>query len=119
MEDFTIPPEKHLEAVLQMDGFTVIVALQDGKVVGGLTAHTLQQYYTTLPQLYIYDVGVTPSFHRQGIGKALMETICSYAKENGFENLYVEAELEDDHAVEFYRSTGGKETKVVMFTYQP
>jgi ribosomal protein S18 acetylase RimI-like enzyme len=117
MEDFILPSETHLEKVLQKEGFIIMVAITNEEVVGGLTAYTLPRYYAEAPILYIYDLGVLPSFQRKGIGKLLMKAILKEAKANGIEEVYVEADLEDDHAIEFYRSTGGVEKNVVMFDY--
>jgi hypothetical protein len=44
MKGFKMPCEKYLQALLAKEDFFVFVALLEEKVVGGLTAYTLQQY---------------------------------------------------------------------------
>jgi len=117
MENFRIPDENHLQNLLSTDNFHVFVSLVDNQVVGGLTAYTLEQYYSERPLVYIYDLAVQTRYQRQGIGKMLMAAINQYCREAGMEEVFVQADEVDDHAIEFYRSTGGIAEKVVHFYY--
>jgi len=117
MEGFQMPDENHLQQLLEKDSFHVFVALVDNKVVGGLTAYTLQQYYSQRPLVYIYDLAVQTHHQRQGIGKMLMARINQYCQEMGMEEVFVQADEVDVHAIEFYRATGGIAEKVVHFYY--
>jgi aminoglycoside 3-N-acetyltransferase I len=117
MEDFQMPDEKNLQQLLARDSFHVFVALIDNQVVGGLTAYTLEQYYSQRPLVYIYDLAVQTRYQRQGIGKRLMASINQYCRETGMEEVFVQADEVDTHAIEFYRSTGGIAEKVVHFYY--
>jgi ribosomal protein S18 acetylase RimI-like enzyme len=93
------------------------VALLEEKVVGGLTAYTLQQYYSERPLVYIYDLAVLSHYQRQGIGKLLMEEITAFCKGIGMEEVFVQADQVDQHAIEFYQATGGIAEQVVHFYY--
>jgi len=95
----------------------VFVALLDNKVVGGLTSYIMQQYYSTSPLVYIYDLAVKTELQRQGIGKMLIEGNNSYCKNIGAEAVMVQADEVDDYAIEFYRSTGATGIKVIHFDY--
>lgn len=117
MENFQMPDENYLQELLAKDSFFVFVALVEEKVVGGLTAYTLPQYYSQSPLVYIYDLAVQTQWQRQGIGKQLISGIIHYCKEIGAEEVFVQAEEEDVHAVEFYHSTGARAEKVVHFYY--
>lgn len=113
-----IPPEDYLAKLLSKADFLVFVAKKNDEVVGGLTVYILHQYYSEKPLAYIYDVGVSPSFQRQGIGKNLIAAVNSYCQKNNFEAAYVEAELEDAEAIQFYKNTNfSTETGAVHFTY--
>jgi aminoglycoside 3-N-acetyltransferase I len=108
----------HLSNLLSNPNFLVFVAINDGVVIGGLTVYVLHQYYSEKPLAYIYDVGVAPSFQGQGTGKSLILAVCTYCKEHGFEDAYVEAEFEDVNAVNFYRKTNfTEELQAIHFTY--
>ena len=117
MENFKIPAEKHLEGLLEKEDFMVFVALSGKQVVGGLTAYTLRPYYTEFPQVYIYDLAVKTEFQRQGIGKKLMAGIIDFCKVEGMDEIFVQADREDGHAIDFYRSTGGIPEDVIHFSY--
>lgn len=118
MKDFKRPTEKHLLGLLEKEDFLVFVAISDRQVIGGLTAYTLGQYYTELPQVYIYDLAVKTEFQRQGIGKKIRDAIIDFCKNMGMDEVFVQADLEDRHAIDFYRSTGGRAEKVIHFSYQ-
>lgn len=118
MKDLVVPPEDHLQDLLADDKFMVFVALnEDLKVVAGLTAYTLTQYYSTKPLVYIFDLAVSVPLQRKGIGKNLIAEINRYCKESGMEEVFVQADIADDYAVDFYRSTGGIPESVIHFTY--
>lgn len=117
MENFSMPRPDYLQQQLTKSGFFVFVAMLNNKVAGGLTAYTLHQYYSTSPIVYIYDLAVKPSFQRQGIGKLLISVINAYCKELGMEEVFLEATQADNHAINFYRSTGAREDQVVHFYY--
>jgi len=117
MHNFKMPEEKYLRKLLSKENFFVFVALLENKVIGGLTAYTLDQYYSTKPLVYIFDLAVNREFQRQGIGKNLISKINTYCKEAGVEEVFVQADLVDDYALDFYRSTGGIPEDVVHFTY--
>lgn len=117
MKDFNMPGKDYLSGLLQQQGFFVFVALTDEKVTGGLTAYSLHQYYSTKPLMYVYDLAVLKRFQRQGIGKTLMNNLTTYCKNMGMEEVFVQADEEDGHALDFYRSTGAVGEKVVHFYY--
>ena len=105
MKNFNIPDDNHLLILLEKSDFFALVAEIDNKIIGGLTVYVLNQYYSFKPLAYIYDVGILNNYQRKGIGKKLISYLTSYCKENGFEEAYVEAELEDVNAINFYKTT--------------
>ena len=117
MVDFSMPPRDYLLQLLSKDTFSVFVAMSDDKVIGGLTAYTLETYYTKGSYLYIYDLAVLGKFQWQGIGKKLMKAVIEHYRETSVEEVFVQADMVDDYAVDFYRSTGGREENVVSFSY--
>ena len=113
-----VPDNNHLSRLLSNSGFMVFVVKLNGEVAGGLTVYVLQSYYHAKPTAYIYDVGITPAFQGQGLGKALISEVCKFCKQHGFEVAYVEAESDDHDAVNFYRKTAfSKQMNATHFTY--
>lgn len=118
MKDLAIPTENYLKELLQRNDFMAFVASANSEIVGGLTCYVLNQYYSTKPLAYIYDLAVKTDFQRQGTGRKLISAVKEYCGGNGFEEVFVQADEVDDYALEFYRSTGiTKEEKVRHFYY--
>lgn len=113
-----ISDHNQLQKLLSNPDFLVFVVRQNGKVIGGLTIYVLHRYYSTKLVAYIYDMGISPEYQRQGLGKALIAEVCKYCKENGFEDAYVEAEMDDIDAVNFYKKTNySSKMNAIHFTY--
>lgn len=117
MEDLQMPENEYLRGQLLKGDFLVFVARAGNKVVGGLTAYTWHQYYSKTTQVYIYDLAVKSTMQRKGIGKLLISAIRDYCKNIGVGEMYVQADKVDDHAIDFYHSTGGTEREVIHFNY--
>jgi aminoglycoside 3-N-acetyltransferase I len=116
--DEPIANDEQLGKLLTNPDFLVFVVLLNNEVVGGLTIYILHRYYGTKPIAYIYDVGISPDFQGQGLGKALISEVCNFCKQNDFEDAYVEAESDDIDAVSFYRKTKfSSEMNAIHFTY--
>ncbi len=118
-EAFESPPQSYLAGMLEMKNFMVVVAKKGDIVVGGLTVYVLQHYTTIKPIAYLYDLAVSKTHQREGIGKKLIEYTTAYCKDLGFEELFVQVHLSDVEAIEFYRATHfDDEQGVLHFTYQ-
>lgn len=118
MKDFVMPPEEHLQQLLKKSGFFAMVAEAEGKIVGGLTVYVFDQYYSTKPLAYIFDLAIDRKFQRKGIGSKLIEDVVRHCKSKGFQEVFVQADRVDDYALKFYRSTRpGMEEDVIHYTY--
>lgn len=117
MESFPLPGEDYLRALLQRDGLIFLVGILEEKVVGGLTAHVLPSVYDETAEIYIYDLAVRPVFQRRGIGRQLLSALSDYGKAQRYREIFVQADLVDQHALDFYQATGGQAESVVHFTY--
>lgn len=98
--------------------FVAIAAVSENEVVGGLTAYELPMVYAEYSEIFLYDLAVKAEYQRMGIGKGLIQGLKEYCIKNGIKEFFVMAHEEDEHAIEFYRSTGGKSEKVVSFLYE-
>ncbi|PRD47996.1 AAC(3)-I family aminoglycoside 3-N-acetyltransferase [Sphingobacterium haloxyli] len=118
MKSFNMPNVEHLHFLLAKEEFHAFVALDDSCVIGGLTAYTLNQYYSTKPLAYIFDLAVLRTHQRQGLGKELIQQTKVYFKQQGFEEVFVQADNADEYAVDFYRKTyPAQEENVFHFSY--
>lgn len=117
MENAETAIGSYLEDLLANPGFIVFVAMQNQEVVGGLTAHVLPMVYACRSEVYLYDIGVKAQFLRKGAGRKLISSLIAYCSQKGINEIFVDADERDRHAVDFYQATGGKALKVVNFTY--
>lgn len=115
--DFSMPPTKHLQSLLENDQLIFYTALSGNTVAGGLTAHVLPSVYFPASELYIYDLAVRTEYQRKGIGRQLIQELKTYAEACGHREVFVQAEQVDQHALDFYQAIGGQPQKVVHFTY--
>lgn len=110
--------DTHLRALLSTRSFIALAAFVENKVVGGLTAYELPMYQTDSSEILVYDLAVRPDYQRRGIGKQLLQYLKKYGSVSGIQAFFVLVHEEDEHAVEFYRATGGKGEKVINFVYE-
>ena len=125
MENFALPNDTYLQSLLDNESMVFFVAfLEDKKeeektkIIGGLRAYILPSVYYASSEMYLYDLGVNPKFQRKGIGTKLMEKLKEYSKNLGYKELFVQADVEDQHAIDFYKKTGGKAADVIHFSYE-
>ena len=108
---------EQLLSLLKDEKFFAIAAFDKGRIIGGLSVYKLDQYYSSRPLAYIYDLAVLDEYQRQGIGAALINFTRSFCRDAGYEALFVQAEKADAGALDFYRATEATEQEVVHFTY--
>ncbi len=109
--------DRYLTDLLARHDFWALCASIDGHPVGGLTAHTLPLTRAEVFELFIYDIAVRPEFQRQGIGRRLVAALRSLGAESGISVVFVPADNEDTHALDFYRALGGTPAPVTIFTF--
>lgn len=119
MEHFKRPSVTYLQQLLNKETFFAVIAMTESKIIAGLTVYVLHQYYSDRPLAYLYDLAVLPEYQRMGVGKMLVAFTNEYCREKGFEEVFVQADKVDTHALEFYRSTKPtNEEQVIHFYYR-
>lgn len=111
------PSVTHLQKLLANPEFFVLAAYIEQDMVGGLTGYAWDQYYSEKKLAYVYDLAVVAAHQRRGIGRLLMAEIQRICRDAGFEEVFVQADRIDAHALAFYRSTGAVEEDVAHFYY--
>lgn len=116
-EEIKMPSDAYLQLLLERDGMTFLIAMLDGAVVGGLTAHDLPSTYFEANEVYVYDLAVATEHQRKGIGRQLLTALRDLCREKGESEFFLQADFDDDDAIEFYRAVHGLEEKVVHFSF--
>lgn len=109
--------DEYLRRLLARREFWAVAALLQGEPVGGLTAHALPMTRNESTELFIYDLAVDPARQRQGVGRALVSFLRTHASAEGIDVVFVPAENEDEHALDFYRAIGGEPAAVTIFSW--
>lgn len=109
--------DAYLERLLAREDFWALAAFAGSELVGGLTAHILPMTRWEGSEVMIYDIAVREAFQRRGVGRALLSTLREDAAAQGIAVVFVLADDEDQHALDFYRALGGEPAPVTAFTF--
>lgn len=97
----------------------LVVAIDDGLVVGMASGVHYFHPDKPAPELFINEVGVASSHSGRGIGRALVQALCAAAREAGCGAAWVLTDRSNDAALRMYRAAGGVETETpVMLTFR-
>src|SRR5918998_1756170 len=105
--EFLQDPRHHLAA-----------AIDEGVVVGFASA--VHYIHPDKPaELWINEVGVTPTRRNRGVARALIELLFRVGRQEGCSTAWVLTERENTPAMRLYRSCRGEEAKgeTVMFSF--
>jgi ribosomal protein S18 acetylase RimI-like enzyme len=115
--DAAIDPQL-LEEFLGDHRHHLAVALDRGQVIG--FASGVHYVHPDKPaELWINEVGVSPSHQGRGVGKAVVRALLAHAERLGCEEAWVLTDDANTAAIRLYAAVGGKADPVpsVMFTF--
>lgn len=107
----------YLDRLLGREDFWAIAACSGDQIIGGVTAHTLPMTRTESSEIFIYDLAVRPDRQRKGVGRRLVAELRAQAAAMGMGVVFVPADNDDIHALDFYRAIGGVPSPVTIFTF--
>ena len=117
MESFKYPSQSYLENMLKNDNIIFIVAKYREEIIGGLTAHILASTYFESNEVYVYDLAVHHDFQRIGIGTRLIEELKRISCVKGDKEIFLQADIGDEYAIDFYKKIGGIPEDVIHFSF--
>lgn len=103
------PDQEYIENLLESNSFIALVALDKQKVVGALAAYVLPKFEQKRSEVYIYDLAVISEYRRQGIATALIEHLKPIAEKHGAWVVFIQADHEDEPAIQLYTKLGFRE----------
>jgi ribosomal protein S18 acetylase RimI-like enzyme len=99
--------EKLAREFLEDPRHHIVVAVSDGMVIGFASAvHYIHP--DKRPELWINEVGVAPTHHNKGVGKAIMSEMLRLGKQLGCANAWVLTDRSNAPANALYKSVGGR-----------
>jgi ribosomal protein S18 acetylase RimI-like enzyme len=108
---------KLLEAYLAQANHHMIVALQNGQVVGQIRA-VIHKHPDRPSELYIDNLGVTPSLQRQGVATKLFSAMLELGKNLGCEDAWLATEQDNAQAQGFYETYGVKPETMAYYLFK-
>jgi aminoglycoside 3-N-acetyltransferase I len=117
-EDSEPLSEDYLEDLLGREDFWALAAFIGPEIVAGLTAHTLPMTRSPTSELFIYDLAVRQDHRRRGIASRLVFELRAAAAVAGIHEIFVPANNEDVHALDFYLALGATAAPVTFFTFK-
>ncbi len=116
-EEFKQLSDGYLDRLLSREDFWAIAAFEGDDLIGGITAHMLPMTRTDSLEVFIYDIAVRDDQQRKGVGRHLVTALREAAGALGIQEVFVAADNNDAHAIDFYRALGGVPAPVTFFTF--
>jgi ribosomal protein S18 acetylase RimI-like enzyme len=95
----------------------LVVALDENFVVGFASGMTYLHPDKPL-ELWINEVGVAPTHHRQGIGRRLVQSLLEFGRSMGCQQAWVLTERSNAPARGLYESAGGEASTEDTILYE-
>ena len=102
-----------IEALERKDG-CFFVAEDNNALVGYVNGGTKEVLYRKSKYFEIENLGVSPDYKRSGIGTQLLETITNWAKDHGYQKIYLESYIKNSQAIAFYKKHGYQEIDISL-----
>jgi aminoglycoside 3-N-acetyltransferase I len=112
-----VPSDHYLRTLLLKDDFYVIVATDNEKVIGGLTAFILPMYKEEISEIFLYEIGVNEAYRKKGVAKELIDFLKKIGVRRGIQEMYVGTEMHNIPAQKLYDRTGGKFETIAWYVY--
>jgi ribosomal protein S18 acetylase RimI-like enzyme len=99
---------QHMQRFLSNPTNYLIVAQANDNVVGFLLAYALDRLKEDSHKMFIYEIEVTESHRRKGIGAALISYVRGIVKQEKLVSPFAFTSYSNEGAVEFYKSDEGE-----------
>ena len=110
---------EYVKKMLARDDFHVVVALENKKLIGGLTAYEMKMFKRETTEMFLYEIEVAETHRQKGVGKALIEFLKQICATKKIVEMFVGTEKDNTAARKLYATTGGKaDEDSVWFNYR-
>ena len=103
---------------LAQPGHHLFLAMEDGLVVGQLSAVVHKHPDTRPRELYVDEVGVSPAWQRRGIATALIDAAFTLGRDLGCTEAWLGTEPDNDPARALYSPRAEPVEDVVMYVFK-
>ena len=114
------PEDDWLGHLLGRPDFICLIAEQEnGQIIGGLSAYSLQKFEQPRQEILIYVLAVAEAWRRQGIASQMLGWMCREAERLDAWVIIIEAEEGDEPAVQLYGKLASSEEIAHHFNLSP
>lgn len=106
--------ETYLKKAIVRKNGCFYVCEENGSLIGYADGLDMQVDWRKSKYFTLINMGVLPNRTNEGIGKALLNEVISWAKKHGFERIYLNCYIKNTNAVEFYKHLGFEEIDVCL-----
>jgi GNAT superfamily N-acetyltransferase len=101
-----------LQRLIEDDRACVLVARDDDKVIGMVTAQLVISTAEGAYSAWVEDVVIDSRHRGKGLGKQLLNALEAWAKEQGATRLQLLADMQNEPALAFYRHNGWQQLQL-------
>ncbi|HEB49789.1 MAG TPA: GNAT family N-acetyltransferase [Desulfobulbus sp.] len=115
-EDFVFDAAKARQGLLlllEADRAAVLVAEQDGLVIGMCTGQVVISTAEGGPAVLVEDVVVLPGMRGRGAGRMLLDALAAWSAGQGAARMQILADRNNDGGIAFYLRTGWRSTRLI------
>jgi ribosomal protein S18 acetylase RimI-like enzyme len=109
--------QERLRGYLAEPGHVMILAIEDGVVVGQCAA-VIHRHPDKVTELYIDELGTAPSYQRQGIGRRMIDAMFEWGRELGCKESWLGTELDNVAANGLYRAIDGRHDTMAYYEFE-
>lgn len=91
-----------------------LIVEDEGRKIGYIAAGVKEIDYRNSKYAEVQNMGVTPEYRSKGIGTMLMEKCTEWAKEKGYQKLFVSVYIANQNAIAFYKKSGFVEIDISL-----
>lgn len=116
VENYSNTPqgEKYYASALKNSNGCFFICEENGNFLGYANGVDMEVDYRKSKYFEIVNIGVHPATRGLGIGKALLDEITKWAKEKGFEKIYLNCYAKNTGALDFYKKNGFEEIDICL-----
>lgn len=114
--DFAHTPrgERFFQEAIEREDGVCLVAEIDGRFIGYVSGGHKDIPYRKSKYFEIGNFGVLAEVKGKGVAKKLLDTITAWAKDQGYQKIYIECYAKNQEALSFYRKHGYGEIDVSL-----
>lgn len=110
--EFTSAGEEFFQGMISCPGGCCLLAEEAGELIGYTNGQPKMMINRTQKYFEIDNLGVIPDRKGHGYGHLLLEEIFSWAKDQGYERVYLSCYAKNSEALAFYKKHGFAEIEV-------